>query len=518
MTRPTRRWWLLVALLLLLGAARAAWRRLDERPPPDSQCTATARAPRLEPDYTDLVIPPNIAPLNFMVVESGRRYLARLTDGQGRTVAASSRNGVMIFPLKGWHRLLAANRGRELRLDVWARADDGRWNRYQPVRQTVAAEPVENYLAYRRFRPFYDSSGPMGIYQRDLRGFDETAIATRDDIGDGCLNCHSFHDRRADSFVFHTRLFPGDPAMVVVRGSQAQAADTRVGGSGPPAGYSSWHPNGQTIAFSRNRILQYYPQADRAKAALDVASSLAVYTVATGQVTVPPEINPPGRLPTFPCWSADGRWLYFATAPRLWPESSYMPVAQQKNLRYDIARAAYDQATGRFGSPETVVSARTVGGSALEPRISPDGRFLLFCLCEAGTFPVFQERSDLYLLDLTRPGAQPVALESTAPTRHDSWHSWSGNSRWIVCASKRDNNLLARPYLRYVDAAGVASKPFVVPRSDPRLHERETCTFNVPELVDGPIRVGRTAVRRATTGSRRAAPTGQSGGHSAAEG
>jgi dipeptidyl aminopeptidase/acylaminoacyl peptidase len=484
--------------VLLVVVVACAWlgRRAGARPP--AVATEAQRAPRLRPDYTELVIPPNIAPLNFVVAEPAARHVVRLADDQGRHLSLPARDGAVVFPARAWRALLAANLGRELHLDVWSRGSDGRWLHFAAVRHHVAPEPVDAWLAYRKFRPFYDSGGPLGLYQRDLRGFAERALVTAADLDVACVNCHTFADRRPETFIFQTRGGQHPPATVLVERGQARRVDPRPSGSGPPAGFASWHPNGQLVAFSRNRIYQFYPQAVRAKAALDVASSLAVHAVANGQTTVPAALNPPGRLPTFPCWSPDGRWLYFSSAPRLWPADTYLPVAHQKQLRYDVQRAAFDAATGAWGGLETVVAAGAVGGSALEPRVSPDGRWLVFCVCEAGSFPVFQERSDLWLLDLRTPGARPVALEPGGATRHDSWHSWSGNSRWLVCASKRDNELLARPYLRYLDADGHASKPFVVPRRDPRADQRDPCTYNVPEFVAGPVRVSRSALARTT--------------------
>ncbi|MBI5833441.1 MAG: PD40 domain-containing protein [Armatimonadetes bacterium] len=479
------------AALAVLLVARWLW---PAGPPAAGRCESVARAPRLRPDYAGLVIPPNIAPLNLRVAEPGTRYHVRLSAARGRRLDVTSRSGVISLPQRRWRELLSANRGGDLRLEVFARGARGRWQRFEPVVNHVAEQPVDDYVVYRRFRPFYNSTGALLICQRDLRSFVERAVITRDEVGGGCMNCHTFRDRRPDSFLFHSRPKAGVPAMTLVSGNSARTVQP----DGPPAGYASWHPGGRTIAYSRNKIMQYFPQAGpRSKAALDAASSLALYDVYSGRVTVPTALNPPGRLPTFPCWSPDGRWLYFASAPRLWPTTRFMPIEEQARVRYDIQRAAYDPATSAFGQPETVVAARDTGGSALEPRISPDGRWLVFSLTDSGSFPVFAERSDLYLLDLQRPGSRPVPLEAESPTRHDSFHAWSGNSRWLVCASKRDNGLLARLYLRYIDAEGRASKPFVLPQRDPRDDDRNPATYNVPEFVSGPITVSRAELKRA---------------------
>ena len=126
--------------------------------------------------------------------------------------------------------------------------------------------------------------------------------------------------------------------------------------------------------------------------------------------------------------------------------------------------------TGQWGHAETVLSAEQTGLSILLPRVSPDGRFLLFCMCRYGCFPVYQPSSDLYMMDLATGRYSRLAINSEYS---ESWHSWSSNSRWIAFSSKRQGGLFTRTYLSYVDDDGTAYKPFVLPQRDPhdlRLH------------------------------------------------
>ena len=71
----------------------------------------------------------------------------------------------------------------------------------------------------------------------------------------------------------------------------------------------------------------------------------------------------------------------------------------------------------------------------------------------------------------------------------DTWHSWSSNSRWVVFSSKRLDGLLARPYFSYVDEHGGFHKPFILPQKDPAFYGFCLNTFNVPELMQGPVTV-----------------------------
>ena len=143
-----------------------------------------------------------------------------------------------------------------------------------------------------------------------------------------------------------------------------------------------------------------------------------------------------------------------------------MPPENYEKLKYDLRRISYDVATDQWGQAETVLSAEETGQSILLPRISPDGRFLVFCMCRYGCFPVYQPSSDLYLMDLATRQYRKLAINSEFS---ESWHSWSSNSRWIAFSSKRQGGLFTRTYLSYVDQAGTAHKPFVLPQQDPSL-------------------------------------------------
>jgi hypothetical protein len=86
-----------------------------------------------------------------------------------------------------------------------------------------------------------------------------------------------------------------------------------------------------------------------------------------------------------------------------------------------------------------------------------------------------------------KPGSgEPRRLECNS-TSSESWHCWSSNSRWIVFSSKRDNGWLARPYFSYIDAQGGSSKPFLLPQKDPAFYDTWLKTYNIPELITGPI-------------------------------
>ena len=238
---------------------------------------------------------------------------------------------------------------------------------------------------------------------------------------------------------------------------------------------------------------------------VDLDSYLASYDVNTRMVKTTPALARKDRLETYPAWSPDGRFLYFCSAPLTWTDRNIIP-AQYDQIRYDLVRIAYDVDRDAWGPAETVLSAQDTGLSILEPRISPDGRWLLFCMCKYGCFPVYQQSSDLYLIDLEaaeRTGRYEYRRLEVNSDESESWHSWSSNSRWIAFSSKRGNGTFTRTYLSYVDPNGTAHRPLLLPQKDPTHYDSCLWTYSVPELVTGPVQVAKEALGRVVRGSRR---------------
>jgi hypothetical protein len=188
----------------------------------------------------------------------------------------------------------------------------------------------------------------------------------------------------------------------------------------------------------------------------------------------------------------------------LWGSQDKLPPEGYEQLKYDLVRISYDLERDQWGKVETVLSAQDTGQSILLPRISPDGRWLLFCMCNYGCFPVYQQSSDLYLMDLyaaKETGIYKYHRLDINSDKSESWHSWSSNSRWIAFSSKREHGIFTRSYISYVDEMGQAHKPLVLPQKDPLFYDSCLDTFNTPELVIGPIPVTGEKLARVVHGS-----------------
>ncbi|MEE9370051.1 MAG: hypothetical protein V3W45_01150 [Sedimentisphaerales bacterium] len=467
------------------------------------------RAPSIHPDYSGVVIPPNIAPLNFRVQENGSYYCVKIYSNRGKAIEVFSRSPNIVIPQNPWHKLLDMNRGKKLCFDVFVKPagsrvsvknENNQWERFTTITNKIAPEDIDGFLVYRTHHPStHLINGRVGIYQRNLHRFDESPILDNTYYKRGCLNCHTFYNNRTDKMVIGIRSrVHGSSALLVEDG-----AVNRVG---TKFTYTTWHPSGRVIAYSLNMVRQFFHSArNEIRDAVDLDSMLLYYLVDSKIVKNSPKLSDKKRLETYPAWSPDGRYLYFCSAPMLWSDKNKIPPDRYNEVKYDLMRISYDIESDRWGEPETVLSAQDTGLSILMPRVSPDGHWLLFCMCDYGCFPAFQQSSDLYIMDLNaaqKTGRYNYHRLENNSDQSESWHSWSSNSRWITFSSKRRDGVFTRPYISYVDHAGKAYKPFLLPQKDPTFYDSCLLTYNTPELVVEPVRVTKEKLGRVVRGSR----------------
>lgn len=451
---------------------------------PIEQYVQADRPARLHPDYSGTVLPPNIAPLNFLIQEPGEAFCARISSAQGETIEVFSRDSAIKISQKRWRKLLQGNKGRELHFEIFVQDEAGRWNRFQPATNLIAQEDIDGYLVYRRMPPTHlRVRGEMSIYCRDLSSFKESVVLSNTSYEGGCVNCHAFCQNRSDKMLLGVRSTKYGVGTLLVQGGTVQEVGAKFG-------YTSWHPSGRMAVYAVTNIPMFYHSArNEVRDTVNLDSLLAFYDCDQQRIGVEPKLAQKDRLENWPAWSADGKYLYFCSAAKLWSDNPPSPPREYDQVKYDLVRIAYDTETHTWGEIETILSAEQTGKSAGMPRCSPDGRWLSVCLFDYGYFSGWKRESDLYLIDL-----QAVARDGTAAYRRldvnsdksESWQSWSSNSRWMVFSSKRLHGIFTRPFICYVDAAGEVHKPFVLPQKEPGFYDSCLRTLNTPELVTTP--------------------------------
>ncbi len=465
---------LLLALVALVGGA---CQKPDIGTPREIH-----RQPAIEPGYADVVIPPNIAPMNFTVRERGIGYRVEISGASGSPIVITSSDPGIRIPMAAWKDLLAHNAGGEIAVSVAVRDSQKQWSRFDPVRNRIAREPIDPYLVYRMMPPLYIQWKKMGIFQRNLETFDVKQILANKPLNDGCFNCHSFLHNDPNTWMVHLRAAPMT-GMLLSRNGKTTLIKTQTEFNKAPAGHPAWHPSGKYLAFSVYKVKQFFHSVGVNRDAMDLTSDIILYNVDSNTVTACTAIADTGRLETYPAWSQDGKWLYFCSTAKFDTNGVFVNHGYRE-IKYDLMRVPFDPQTGTFGTLETFIPAAQTGMSITFPRFSPDGRTLLISMSPYGQFPLARSGGHLYSVDMQTKQIRKLACNSD---RSDSYHSWSSNGRWIVFSSRRDDGICARPYITYFDEQGNAHKAFILPQEDPAYYESLLQTFNIPELITGPI-------------------------------
>jgi hypothetical protein len=447
--------------------------------------------PAIDPDYTAITIPYNIAPLNFKILEKGNAFFARISADSKTFMEIRSKDGIISIPEGKWKKMLEANKGQEFNIDVYSKDKKGSWTRFKAITNKIATEQIDPYITYRLLYPGYESWKEIFIKQRSLESFRERSIIENSLVDENCLNCHSYNNTgKSDNFLFHMRGSLGGTYFFTGNNFKKVNLKTKEMKNG--AVYPRWHPSGKFVAFSSNKIVQQFHSVLNKKVEVsDLESSLVLYDIDKNEMM---GIDLPDKekyMDTYPEWSPDGKYLYFCRAPKVGEVFVY------DSVRYDLFRVPFDPSTRKTGAIELIYKASAFNKSVSFPRISPDGKFLVLTLHNYGCFPIWHKEADLYSIDLQN--LQPSRMDLNSDFT-DSYHSWSSNSRWLVFSSKRIDGLTARFFISYIDEKGNSAKPFILPQKDPEFYQRFLKSFNLPELSTLEIKVNPGKIRKSAKG------------------
>ena len=160
--------------------------------------------PAIWPDYTEVTIPTNIAPLNFAMADNDVKTIDVMVKGS-KTGELHVNGDYADFDVDEWHQLLEANKGGKLTFTVCAEKN-GEWTQYLDFQVFVSEDEMDAWgITYRRIPPSYEIFSKMGIYQRCLSNFEETALIENTQIPGMCINCHTANRTNPDQYVWHVR-------------------------------------------------------------------------------------------------------------------------------------------------------------------------------------------------------------------------------------------------------------------------------------------------------------------------
>jgi len=204
---------------------------------------------------------------------------------------------------------------------------------------------------------------------------------------------------------------------------------------------------------------------------------LAWYSRSTGMLQPLPGADDPRYVQTDGVWNPDGKSIVFARAEAKdpYPEdgkmAEYANDPNETQIQYDLYRIPFNE--GKGGTPERIEGASHNGLSNNFPKVSPDGRWVVFVQCRNGQ--LMRPDSQLYIVPLT--GGQARRMNCNTPLMN-SWHSFSPNGRWMVFSSKA-RSPYTQMYLTHIDEKGNDSPPILIDNAT-----AANRAVNIPEFVN----------------------------------
>lgn len=432
------------------------------------------------PDYTDVTIPPDIAPLNISALHADAIHVT-LTTPHGNTL--TSQGTTTNFPINQWHALLANAIGQDITVSVLSLLN-GQWRQHPDFHIHISTDSIADYgITYRKIAPGYETYSNIGIYQRDLHTFREDPILTHTLLPGQCIGCHTQNQANPHDLTLHIR--GSHPATLIQHThnntTTQQWLTTTTNSTPASCTYPYWHPSGRYCAYSLNKVHQaFLTDPHKPIEVFDLASDICILDINTNQLILSPQLQTP-QLQTWPAFSPDGHTLYYCSAQ---PQ----PVpAQAHKIHYDLLSITFNPDSATLGTkPQTLL--HTPNHSITLPRPSYDGRYIVYCLADYGCFPINHPEADLYIYNLHTHTTKPLTAANSPDT--ESFHNWNSNSHWLLFSSRRHDTLTSLIYFTHIDNNGNATKPFLLPQQDPlNYYTLSLQSFNTPDFTTTKINI-----------------------------
>jgi tetratricopeptide (TPR) repeat protein len=385
----------------------------------------------------------------------------------------------------------------------------------------TSTDPVGAPIFYRDV-PLMPSKGEKGVIKPldqklvpliawRLRNVAETSSRVLMTGLHSCANCHSVsRDGKTmgmdldgpDNNKGMYALFPIRPEAGIRRENVIEWTTFRgkLGGKLRTAFMSQVSPDGQYIVTTINDPGRGQTDYERRQAPHDLWSNyyianfpnyrflqvfyltrgiLAWYSKATGMLQPLPGADDPRYVHTSAVWSPDGSYLVFsrAEAKDAYPEGA--KLAERPNdpnetqVRYDLYRIPFNG--GRGGEAVPIEGASGNGMSNSFPKISPDGRWIVFVQARNGQ--LMRPDGQLYIVPVEGGEARRMRCNTRLM---NSWHSFSPNGRWMVFSSK-SRSPYTQMFLTHLDEQGNDTPAVLVENST-----AANRAVNIPEFVNIP--------------------------------
>lgn len=284
--------------------------------------------PRIYPDYREVTIPVNIAPLTFELDEEADEMVARYKVGDQEIVCADK----MQPDMDDWRSMIDKAKGGAISVDVYVRRGE-QWTHCKPFNIYVSPDSIDSYLSYRLIPPSFVSYEALTISQRCLENYDESVIYDNMLCGfekEGqCINCHHYQQYNPERMQFHARQKSG--GTVIAYDGKLKKVNMKNDSILSAGVYPAWHPWLNLIVYSTDKTHQNFHTTHSDKIEVyDAASDIIAYDVEKGEVTnfhiwhhdadlwmmdlqtgacgPMKEVNS-SDTESYHTWSSNGRWL-----------------------------------------------------------------------------------------------------------------------------------------------------------------------------------------------------------------
>ena len=206
---------------------------------------------------------------------------------------------------------------------------------------------------------------------------------------------------------------------------------------------------------------------------------LAWYSREAAKLQPLPGADDPQYVQSGAFWSPDEKFLVFSRAVAKDPyspgqkASAFANDPNETQIQYDLYRIPFNE--GRGGQPERIVGASENGMSNDFPKVSPDGKWIVFVRNKTGL--LMRPDSKLYIVPVGGGVERPLRSNQAVM---NSWHSFSPNGRWLVFSSKSPS-VYTRLYLTHIDAEGNSTPAIAIENST-----AANRAVNIPEFINIP--------------------------------
>jgi tetratricopeptide (TPR) repeat protein len=370
---------------------------------------------------------------------------------------------------------------------------------------TTSVDPVGAPIFYRDV-PLMPSEGANGTVQplspaaihlirwrlRDIRQPESRTLLTNMPT---CANCHSFsldgktmgidvdgpaNDKGLYALVPVAKHITIGNQNVIQWNKDGQPGLTRVGfmSQVSPDGHyvvSTFAP--PALDVPRTYYITNFKDYHFLQVFYPTRGILEWYDRDTGEKHPLPGADDPAYVQTDGVWSPDGRWIVFARGQARDPYAAGQKSALHANdpnetqIQYSLYRIPFNN--GRGGSPEPIAGASNNGMSNNFPKVSPDGKWIVFVQCRNGQ--LMRPDSQLYIVPFAGGEARRLRTNTTLM---NSWHSFSPNGRWLVFSSKA-RSPYTQMYLTHLDSDGNSSPAILIDNAT-----ASNRAVNIPEFMN----------------------------------